>query len=148
MEDSAILEKGLERRRTCACEEEGELARRRGVSSADNPYLHAEPQRSGDQDSQFRWFRRCDSWWRGWDRESARLARPLAIGSRACFVAAAAVEATGPGKSQVLRSLGEREPGLRDLRGANPSTSLSSRTSGHAGTKLLRGQSLNADLRD
>jgi hypothetical protein len=56
------------------CESDGILARQRGESSVDNPFLPRDGIRTTPED-EASWFRRCDAWWRGWDREDLRRSR-------------------------------------------------------------------------
>jgi hypothetical protein len=57
------------------CEMEGVLARQHGRTSADNPFLRADGATRTTPEAEIDWFRKCDAWWRGWDREDLRRSR-------------------------------------------------------------------------
>lgn len=89
-------------------EREGQEARTRGVVSGMNPHLAVGRSDGADPAAQQARFRKCNAWWRGWDREDARR-RGAPLHS---------VNDDGPQKSALLRVLADSEPELRNLRGA------------------------------
>jgi hypothetical protein len=58
-----------------SCEMEGVVARQRGRSSTDNPFLVGDGSPRTTNEDEVNWFRKCDAWWRGWDREDLRRSR-------------------------------------------------------------------------
>lgn len=94
------------------CHLEGRRGRAIGIACAENLYLRPEALPAATGEGQSAWFRKCDAWWRGWDGEDkARAARTAAQNLRD-----RPLQASGPCKSALMRSLSTREAHLERLR--------------------------------